>query len=327
MTRRTLEIAAFCAALLIAALAIHAWLSSRDEQQRLQATLAAQKQILDAADAREQTRQATLNDTLAKIEKLRRATQTPQQILRDLPNYLSLPEPITLVPATTQISGSASPAERPAAPGRPSSITSAQQGTTLPAKSAPATNSNASCGNISVGALPCPEQRPRSVAPPVAGPDVEGLPGRRSVEPGTSEQAEGPERHDRPRVPSGTVENSMPQRAESESHPGASQSQQPTPSAVPCSGAANCVAQIPSTDLKPLYDFAQNCRECQLRLTATQQDHADDLTKLAALARERDAAVTAAKGGNFWRRLRRNTVWFIVGAAVGAAAAHATVSH
>ena len=79
MTRRTLEIAAFCAALLIAALAIHAWLSSRDEQQRLQATLTTQKQIVDAADTREQTRQTTLNDALAKIEKLKRATQTPQQ--------------------------------------------------------------------------------------------------------------------------------------------------------------------------------------------------------------------------------------------------------
>ena len=78
---------------------------------------------------------------------------------------------------------------------------------------------------------------------------------------------------------------------------------------------------MPSADLKPLYDFTQSCRECQLRLAAAQQDHSDDLTKLDSLTRERDAAITAAKGGTFWRRLRRNALWFVVGAAVGAATA------
>lgn len=235
MPRRTLELAAFCAALLIAALAIHAWLSSRDEQQRLQATLAAQKQVLDAADARERTRESTLNDALAKIEKLKRATQTPQQILRDLPNYLPLPQPITFAPPPTS--------------------TNAQQGTALPEKSAPARS----------GAQPAPSQPP----------DAKSLP-------------------------------TAPQPA------------------VPCSpaNAANCVVQMPSADLKPLYDFTQNCHECQLRLVAAQKDHADDLTKLDSLTRERDAAITAAKGGTFWRRLRRNALWFAIGAGVGAASAH-----
>lgn len=232
MTRRTLEIAAFCAAMLIAALAIHAWLSSRDEQQRLQSTLAAQKQILDAANTREQTRQATLNDALAKIEELKRATQTPQQILHDLPQYLPLPQPITLAP--------------------PATATNPQQGTTLPEKSASAR-----------GAQPAP-------SPP---PDTKSLP-------------------------------TAPQPI------------------VPCATSGNCVAQIPAPDLKALYDFTQDCRECQLRLAAAQQDHADDLTKLDALTHERDAALTAAKGGTFWRRLRRNALWFVVGAGVGAVAAH-----
>ncbi|HEY6442758.1 MAG TPA: hypothetical protein VIY66_05395 [Candidatus Acidoferrales bacterium] len=231
MTRRTLEIAAFCAALLIAALAIHAWLSSRDEQRRLQSTLAAQKQILDAADTRERTRDVTLNDALAKIEKLKRATQTPQQILRDLPKYLPLPQPITLAPAPSD--------------------TRLQQGTALPTKS-------------ETTAQPSPP------APQAAS--------------------------NQPTAPS-----------------------QPP---MPCQLEGNCVAQIPAPDLKPLYDFTQNCRECQLRLSAAQQDHADDLTKLDALTRERDAAITAAKGGTFWRRLRRNALWFVVGAGAGAAVAH-----
>ncbi len=229
MTRRTLEIAAFCTALLIAALAIHAWLSSRDEQQRLQSTLAAQKQILNAADTREQTRQATLSAALTKIEKLKRATQTPQQILRDLPQYLPLPQPITLGPLAAD--------------------TRSQQGTALPTKS---------------------ETAPQPSPPPA---------------------------------------DSIKLSA-------------PTQPPMPCQPDGNCVAQIPAADLKPLYDFTQNCRECQLRLTAAQQDHTDDLTKLDALTRQRDAAITAAKGGTFWRRLRRNALWFVVGAGAGAAVAH-----
>jgi hypothetical protein len=43
MTRRTLEIVALCIALLIAALAFHAWLDSHDDQLRLQSTIASQK--------------------------------------------------------------------------------------------------------------------------------------------------------------------------------------------------------------------------------------------------------------------------------------------
>jgi type II secretory pathway pseudopilin PulG len=243
MTRRTLEIAAFCAALLIAALAIHAWLSSRDEQQRLQSTLAAQKQILDAADTREQTRQATLNDALAKIEKLKRAIQTPQQILRDLPQYLPLPQPITFA--------------------QPATDTYPQQGTALPTKSETAPQ-------------PSPTESIRSA---------------RTAEPTASS-------------PSRTGDLPRPQPA------------------IPCDPDDNCLLEMPSADLKPLYDFTQNCRECQLRLTVAQQDHADDLARLDALTRQRDAAITAAKGGTFWRRLRRNALWFVVGAGVGAAAAH-----
>ncbi len=118
MTRRTIEIAAFCVALLVATMAVHAWLASRDDQQRLASTLAAQKQLLDAADTRERTRQSALDDTLAQIEKLKRATQTPEEILRDLPKYLSLPQPITLTPAASSPSvapagkGTAPPAKR-----------------------------------------------------------------------------------------------------------------------------------------------------------------------------------------------------------------------
>ncbi|HKV06300.1 MAG TPA: hypothetical protein VJO53_14480 [Candidatus Acidoferrales bacterium] len=226
MTRRTLELAATCVALLIAALAVHSWLASRDEQQRLAATLAAQKQLLDAADAREAARQSALTATLAQIDKLKRAAQTPEEILRDLPKYLPLPQPIALVPAGHP---GAAPAEQGTAPlaAASSSDGTSRSGATVPAE---------------------------------------------------------------------------------------------TPSDLP----AVPVAQIPASDLKPLYDYVQDCRACQAQLAAARQDKFDDAARIAALMRERDAAITAAKGGTFWRRLRRNTLWFVVGAGIGAAAARAT---
>ncbi|MGH9712217.1 MAG: hypothetical protein ACRD5M_02850 [Candidatus Acidiferrales bacterium] len=213
---RTIELVILAVALLVAALAIHAWLAAHDDQLRLQATLASQKQLLDAADARERDRTATLNTTLAQIDALKRSTQTPAQILSELPKYISLPQPITLAPA----------ASNPAA----TTGTAQQRGTDASAKS---------------GA--------------VASPAPENLP-------------------DAP------------------------------------------VAQVPTADLKPLYDFVQDCRACQAQLAAAKLDAADDATKISALARERDAAVTAARGGGFWLRLRRNTRWFVIGAAAGAAA-------
>ena len=83
-------------------------------------------------------------------------------------------------------------------------------------------------------------------------------------------------------------------------------------------------ATVPQSDLKPLYDYLQDCRACEASLTVTRDDLADERTKLAALTVERDAAIRAARGGGFWSRLRRNTKWFVIGAAAGAIAATAS---
>jgi hypothetical protein len=81
---------------------------------------------------------------------------------------------------------------------------------------------------------------------------------------------------------------------------------------------------IPQSDLKPLYDSLQDCRACALERDATKKDLADEQTRVAALTRERDAAVAAAHGGNFWARLKHATKWFVIGVAAGAAATAAT---
>jgi hypothetical protein len=82
-------------------------------------------------------------------------------------------------------------------------------------------------------------------------------------------------------------------------------------------------AILPAADLKPLYDFALDCKACQAKLTATQADLNDEKTKAAALTKERDAAVRAAKGGSALRRIARAAKWFALGAAAGAVAAKA----
>ena len=80
-------------------------------------------------------------------------------------------------------------------------------------------------------------------------------------------------------------------------------------------------ALIPAEDLKPLYDFAADCKACQAKLASTQADLADEQAKSQALQKERDAALQAAKGGSVWRRIGRAAKWLIIGAAAGAIAA------
>jgi hypothetical protein len=82
-------------------------------------------------------------------------------------------------------------------------------------------------------------------------------------------------------------------------------------------------AILPAADLKPLYDFALDCKACQAKLAASQSDLTDEKTKTAALTKERDAAVKAAKGGSALLRVARAAKWFALGAAAGAIAAKA----
>jgi hypothetical protein len=82
---------------------------------------------------------------------------------------------------------------------------------------------------------------------------------------------------------------------------------------------------VPQSDLKPLYDSLQDCRACALERAAAKKDLADEQARVVALTRERDAAVAAAHGGNFWSRLKHATKWFAIGFVAGAAAS--TASH
>lgn len=185
--RRALVIAVLVAA----ALAGRSWLEAREARIHLEATLAAQKQIIDQASEREKQRAAELQQNLAEIQALKKQVQTPQQVIREIAKYgPPLPQPIE---------------------------------------------------------IKLPETKPGEPPPPAT-------------------------------------------------------------------------VTVPQQDLKPIFDFLQDCRACKLQLVAAQQDLGDEHTKLAAVTRERDAAVKAARGGGFWVRLRRSAKWFLIGGAVGAAA-------
>jgi hypothetical protein len=238
--RRILEISGTLLALLVAAMALHAWLTEHDDRLRMQATIAAQKQVLDAADARERDRDGALKDTLAQIEALKRSVQTPAEVLRDLPKYLPLPQPITMVPTVS-----------PAAAG--------QRGT--------GTSEELTCSGHDGCSPTSASQTPLSKA-----------------------------------------------TSQSSPHPSSALQHQDLPNApVP-------TAQIPAADLKPLYDYVQDCRSCQAQLATAKLNAADNAAKLSAITRERDAALAVAKGGTFWRRLRRSALWLAVGASAGAVA-------
>lgn len=100
----------------------------------------------------------------------------------------------------------------------------------------------------------------------------------------------------------------------------------PAPTAADPHPAA--AVTIPEASLPGLRDTIEKCRECSLKLDTAQKDldsRAAQMkladTQIQALKTERDAAVTAAKGGSFWQRFKRSAKWLAIGAAAGAVAA------
>lgn len=81
------------------------------------------------------------------------------------------------------------------------------------------------------------------------------------------------------------------------------------------------IASIPQSDLKPIYDFLEDCRADQASLNATRADLSDEREKVQAITAERDAAMRAAGKRSFWSRLSHNSKWFLLGAATAAALA------
>ncbi len=216
-----LKLAAIVIAIALCVALVQSWRADQRDRAQLAAELAATKQLLAAADARQHDRDAQLAQTLSALAAKKRTVVTPAQIIRNLPNEIPLPAPITLQ-----------------ADHKPSSV-----GATLGSPS-----THAAANSPVGGASPAPTNGDK--------PALDG-------------------------------------------------------------------AFIPRADLKPLYDFALDCKACQAKLSAAQGDLKDERQKTAVLTRERDDALRVARGGSVRRRIARAAKWFLIGAAAGAVAAKA----
>ena len=271
------QILAAIAAIIAVPLIVYSWLEWSADRAHLQATLAAQQQMIDAAESREHENAAELKTSLDQIAVLKRQVQTPAQIIRSLPWFLPLPEPITLgrEPRASGLQSSQLIGTSPS----PQHGNAAEKGTVAPsAPTDPAT---------SMPDSPAPHRSATDVLAALKS-EISNFKSSRSL--------------------TSPVPNAAPLR----------DSQSPD---QPATSSDN--AEIPEADLKPLYDFVQDCRACQAQLAAANANLTDEQARSAALARERNAAVTAAKGGGFWRQLKRNTKWLAIGAAVGVVLARA----
>src|SRR5262249_33632429 len=156
------------------------WLSSHDAATELRATLAAQKKVVELAEARQQSRDAALASALASFAAAKRAVQTPAQAAAAIPRILP----------------------------------------------------------------PLPVSEPVRI-------DVSASPPTLRLD--------------------GTVPSSV-------------------------SGPPLAVATLPEADLKPIYDYLQDCRACQVQLATAENDLSDERAKSAALVQERDTAIRASRG-------------------------------
>ncbi len=94
--RYWIRLAELTFAFLLALAVYFSWRADRHDRSQLESELAATKQLLAAADARQHDRDAQLAQTLATLAAEKRTIVTPAQIVRELPTQIPLPSPITL---------------------------------------------------------------------------------------------------------------------------------------------------------------------------------------------------------------------------------------
>lgn len=72
------------------------WEEFRTDRASLEKAIATQQQVIDAAETREQSRDASLKITMSQMAAANRSVQSPQEIVNALQQLLGLPKPITL---------------------------------------------------------------------------------------------------------------------------------------------------------------------------------------------------------------------------------------
>src|SRR6266436_4694730 len=95
-TRYLIHLAELTIAILLALAVYFSWRADRRDRSQLASELAATKQLLAAADARQHDRDIQLAHTLAALAAEKSTIVTPAQIVRELPSQIPLPSPIVL---------------------------------------------------------------------------------------------------------------------------------------------------------------------------------------------------------------------------------------
>lgn len=230
MTRRTIEIVLGVTAVALLLMSLQAWRAQREAAGKLNTALDAQQKLINQAGGREAQREQSLKTALSEIAKLKAHTRTSEQVLKELPKYLSLPQPIVANPSLK-------------------------------------------------------EQMNKEMVP---------KPNEQLTDSGDA----GVAAHD----------STAPHQASN--------------SAAPTQSTEESSTEMPEQDLRPLFNFVQDCRVCDAKLDAAQSDAADQSAKITALTGQRDLALDSAKGGTVWYRLRSHLRWLAAGAALGFLAAY-----
>ena len=286
----TLEKSVFAIVLiLVIAFATITWEESRGDRARLEKAIATQQQIIDSAELREQSRDANLKITLSQIETTQNAAKTPQQILDALQQSLELPQLITL--------GAGQAVKQPDAKkgSRASAIAQVRvnsRGTVTP-------DHNRNPGDLPISQISDPK-------------------GNDCYEPSSSRSQE-----DISALPSekAEIENFLTRKSQllgnTASRP--NEDSAPVETVTPKSGTDG-VTSIPTSHLKPLFDKIESCEACEAQLAAVQADLADEKIRSESFVKERNEVLVAAKGGNFWHRVRQNAKWLAIGAIIATTA-------
>ncbi|HEY6466083.1 MAG TPA: hypothetical protein VIY69_08835 [Candidatus Acidoferrales bacterium] len=233
MTRKTIEIAAAAIAIALLTISLQAWRAQKKEESQMKDALDARQKLVTDANGREAEREQRLKSALRDITNLKKRTRTPLQVLRELPKYLPLPQPVVVNQLSAQETD--------------------QNITMRPTK---------------------------PLTPSTRAIDLDAT---ASHNPGTH-----------------TVPNAS----------------------TPAQNPGQSSIEMPAQDLKPLFNFVQDCRVCDAKLRAAQADTTDDGIKLMALTKQRDLAVNSAKGGSFGQRVKSHLRWLAAGAAIGFLAAY-----
>src|SRR5258708_21008000 len=91
-----LRFVALIVAVVLGVAVVQAWRADPRERSQLASELAATKQLLAAADARQHHRDTQLAQTLPTLAAEKRTIVTPPPIRRELPTHLPLPSPPVL---------------------------------------------------------------------------------------------------------------------------------------------------------------------------------------------------------------------------------------